>query len=113
VPLVERPRAVIPGQPGAVRHHILNNRRHVLTEDDAQPPNVSRWDVTKGIQVEEFPPGTVMEEKANELLEVIVVRPWFSVNTRLGVPFVTLSEENAFNGELYAADTTGDDKAKA
>ncbi|CAM9121069.1 unnamed protein product, partial [Choristocarpus tenellus] len=106
--LLKEPYMVIPGQPGVVRHHFLNNRRHVLTEDDASPPNIGLWDVTKGKQVEEYPPGTMMEEKAKELLELIAVRPWFSVDTHLGTPVVSLSETNAFDGELYAVDASRD-----
>lgn len=80
----------------------------MLTEDDASPPNVSLWDVTKAKQIEIFPPGTMMEEKERALTEIIAVRPWFSIGTHLGTPLVSLSESTVFDGELYAVDARGE-----
>lgn len=34
----------ITGRAGIINHHILNNRRHVLTQDDAS--HIQLWDVT-------------------------------------------------------------------
>ena len=87
---------------------VLSRRRHVLTEDDASPPNVALWDVTKAKQIEAYPPGTVMEEKERSLLEIIAVRPWFAIDKRLGTPLVILSDETVFDGELYAVDARGE-----
>lgn len=87
---------------------LLGRRRHVLTEDDASPPNVALWDVTKAKQIKAYPPGTVMEEKERSLLEIIVVRPWFTIDKRLGTPLVTLSDDTVFDGELYAVDARGE-----
>ncbi|CAN0229181.1 unnamed protein product, partial [Hapterophycus canaliculatus] len=107
--LLDGPVGVIRGQPGVMRYKVLNNRRHVLTEDDARPqPNVALWDVTKARQVEAYPPGTVLEDKERSLVEIISVRPWFTVDTRLGTPLVSLSESNVFDGELYAIDARGE-----
>lgn len=83
-------------------------RRHVLTEDDASPPNVALWDITKAKQIEAYPPGTVMEDKERLLLEIIAVRPWFTIDTHLGTPLVSLSEGTVFLGELYAVDARGE-----
>lgn len=49
-----------------------------------------------------------MKEKEQALLEIIAVRPWFTVDTHLGTPLVSLSENTAFDGELYALDASGD-----
>ncbi|CAM9689503.1 unnamed protein product, partial [Ectocarpus fasciculatus] len=107
--LLDAPVGLIRGQPGVVRHKVLNNRRHVLTEDDARPlPNVALWDVTKARQVEAYPRGTVLEDKERSLLEIIAVRPWFTVDTHLGTPLVSLTESNVFDGELYAVDARGE-----
>ena len=81
----------------------------MLTEDDARPqPNVALWDVTKARQIEAYPAGTVLEEKERSLLEIIAVRPWFTVDTHLGTPLVSLSESTVFDGELYAVDARGE-----
>eukprot|EP00903_Cladosiphon_okamuranus_P010963 g10354.t1 len=107
--LLDAPVGIIRGQPGVTRHIILNNRRHVLTEDDARPqPNVALWDVTKARQIEVYPAGTVLEDKERSLLEIIAVRPWFTVDTHLGTPLVSLSESTVFDGELYAVDARGE-----
>lgn len=88
---------------------VICNRRHVLTEDDARPqPNVALWDVTKARQVKAYPPGTVLEDKERSLVEIISVRPWFTVDTHLGTPLVSLAETNVFDGELYAVDARGE-----
>ncbi|CAM9124711.1 unnamed protein product, partial [Scytosiphon promiscuus] len=107
--LLEAPIGMIRGQPGVMRFKVMNNRRHVLTEDDARPqPNVALWDVTKARQVEAYPPGTVFEDKEQSLVEIISVRPWFTVDTHLGTPLVSLAESNVFDGELYAIDARGE-----
>lgn len=80
----------------------------MLTEDDATPPNVALWDVTKAKQIEAFPSGTVMEDKERSLREIIAVRPWFTIGTHLGTPLVSLSESTVFDGELYAIDARGE-----
>ena len=81
----------------------------MLTEDDARPqPNVALWDVTKARQIEAYPAGTVLEDKERSLLEIIAVRPWFTVDTHLGTPLVSLSESTVFDGELYAVDARGE-----
>lgn len=49
-----------------------------------------------------------MEEKERALTEIITVRPWFSIDTHLGTPMVSLSENSAFDGELYAVDASGE-----
>lgn len=49
-----------------------------------------------------------MEEKERALTEIIAVRPWFTVDTHLGTPHVILSENTAFDGELYAVDASGE-----
>lgn len=49
-----------------------------------------------------------IEEKGEELLEIIAVRPWFTVDTHLGTPVVSLHEGTAFDGELYAVDAGGE-----
>jgi hypothetical protein len=36
---------IIEGVPGIIKHHILNNRRHVLIEDDHH--NVQLWDIAR------------------------------------------------------------------
>lgn len=49
-----------------------------------------------------------MEEKERALTEIIAVRPWFTVDTHLGTPLVSLSESSVFDGELYAVDASGE-----
>lgn len=64
--------------------------------------------MTTAKQVEAYPPGTLLESKERSLLEVIAVRPWFTVHTHLGTPLVTLSDASVFDGELYAIDARGE-----
>lgn len=79
---------------------MYNNLQYLIPPPPACP--------TPGKQVEIFPVGTIMEEKERALTEIIAVRPWFTVDTHLGTPMVSLSENSAFDGELYAVDANGE-----
>ena len=50
--LISAPRLTIGGRAGIVKHHILNNRRQVLTVDAAG--RVALWDVMRGLQVQDL-----------------------------------------------------------
>jgi len=100
-PLQKTPSATIPGLPGIVKHHILNNRRHVLTKDTAD--QVSLWDITKCTKLEDY--GSVnFEEKIKEMTELISVPNWFAIDTKVGSITIHLDYPNCFNAELYAVD---------
>lgn len=65
-----------------MKHHVLNNKRHVMTK--TEDGNVNLWDVTQARLIAEY--GNVnFEEKAKELQESISVNNWFTAETSTGV----------------------------
>eukprot|EP01103_Thecamoeba_quadrilineata_P010291 TRINITY_DN2175_c0_g1_i3.p1 TRINITY_DN2175_c0_g1~~TRINITY_DN2175_c0_g1_i3.p1 ORF type:complete len:453 (-),score=74.68 TRINITY_DN2175_c0_g1_i3:54-1412(-) len=100
-PVNSEPLTSIHGRPGLVKHHILNNRRHILTKDDIG--NVQLWDITSTHMVEDF--GIVpIEEKSEQLFEMVSIPNWFSLDTKTGSITVHLDNPQCFNAEAYAND---------
>ncbi|KAG9152582.1 hypothetical protein Leryth_022964, partial [Lithospermum erythrorhizon] len=101
VPIYQEPSYSILGTPGIVQHEILNNRRHVLTKDSAG--TVKLWEITKGIVIKNY--GEVSFEKTKEeLLEMVSIPAWFTVDTRLGSLSVHLETPQCFSAEIYSVD---------
>ncbi|XP_052193409.1 uncharacterized protein LOC127801914 [Diospyros lotus] len=101
VPVYKEPSLTIPGTPGIVKHEILNNRRHVLTQDAAG--SVKLWEITRGVVIKDY--GEVsFEEKKEELFEMVSIPAWFTVDTRLGSLSVHLDTPQCFSAEMYSAD---------
>lgn len=97
---------MVRGAPGVIKHQILNDKRHILTRDNATPPNVALWDMVKAVQVRQYPAGTDFDIKYQELCKrYITVRSWCSIDCRLGVPTVIVNESTVFDAEMYTADT--------
>ncbi|KAI3816310.1 hypothetical protein L1987_16003 [Smallanthus sonchifolius] len=66
VPLYREPSFSIDGIPGIVQCEILNNKRHVLTKDNAG--SVKLWEITRGVLIQDY--GQVsFEKKKEELFE--------------------------------------------
>ncbi|KAL8224227.1 hypothetical protein R6Q57_019702 [Mikania cordata] len=70
VPLFREPTLSIDGIPGIVQYEILNNKRHVLTKDNAD--FVKLWEITTGVVIKDY--GQVsFEKKKEELFEMVEV----------------------------------------
>lgn len=107
VPVYKKPSFTIGGTPGIVQHEILNNRRHVLTKDNAG--SVKLWEITRGVVVEDY--GEVsFEKKKEELFEMVSIPAWFTVDTRLGSLSVHLDTPQCFSAEMYSADLNINEK---
>merc|ERR1712226_1227730 len=84
------PLYTIEGKPALVRYHVLNNKRHVLTQDSEG--TVSKWDVLTGVkesvigQVESF------DEEVKNHFQFIYVPTWFSVDLKTGYLCVHIDE---------------------
>ncbi|XP_061349411.1 uncharacterized protein LOC133294694 [Gastrolobium bilobum] len=101
VPVYKQPTLTIPGTPAIVQHEVLNNKRHILTKDTSG--SVKLWEITKGVVVEDY--GKVsLEEKKEELFEMVSIPPWFTVDTKLGSLSVHLDSPQCFCAEMYSAE---------
>lgn len=123
-PLLDAPDHVIQGDIGLVRSIILNNRMHALTVDTAG--EVAVWDIVRAICLGKFlkddvsvashsDSGSIGSDDSDknpsprEALEAVreriegqaVVNPWSSVDTKMGLLTVHLSDR-CFEAEIYA-----------
>ena len=123
-PLLEAPDFVIEGDNGLVRSIILNNRMHALTVDTAG--EVAVWDIIRCICLGKFikddvsaashgDSGSTNSDESDknpsprEALETVreriegqaVVNSWSSVDTKMGLLTVHLSDR-CFEAEIYA-----------
>jgi len=123
-PLLGVPDHVIQGETGLVRSIILNNRMHALTVDTAG--EVAVWDIIRAICLGKFlkdevsaashsDSGSTSSDDSDktpsprEALETVreriegqaVVNTWSSVDTKMGLLTVHLSDR-CFEGEIYA-----------
>lgn len=113
-----QPQRRIHGLPGIIRHAVLNNRRHVLTQDDTGMLEV--WDVTRGRQLESLGrvPFCDFDTQAAKLSDddKVQVPSWFSAETKLGSLAIHLKAPQCFETVVYACDaglvTDGTDGSK-
>ncbi|XP_024961262.1 WD repeat-containing protein 48-like [Cynara cardunculus var. scolymus] len=109
VPVYREPTFSIGGIPGIVQHEILNNRRHVLTKDNAG--SVKLWEITRGVVIEDY--GQVsFEKKKEELFEMVSIPAWFTADTRLGSLSIHLDTPQCFSAEMYSADLNITERAE-
>ncbi|KAJ0654778.1 putative transcription factor WD40-like family [Helianthus annuus] len=109
VPVYREATSSINGIPGIVQHEILNNKRHVLTKDNAG--SVKLWEITRGAVIEDY--GQVsFEKKKEELFEMVSIPSWFTADTRLGSLSIHLDTPQCFSAEMYSADLSITEKAE-
>jgi len=100
IPIRDTPDHIIEGQHGLVKHVILNNRRHVLTQDNSE--EVALWDIIKCVRVNNFGKGRDIKEVAQEINTIESISNWCSIDTYIGALTVNLDETNCFDAEMYA-----------
>ncbi|EGD81822.1 hypothetical protein PTSG_02536 [Salpingoeca rosetta] len=89
----ETPQSVIPGLPGLVEHHVMRNRRHVLTKDTAGA--VAKWDMLTATKIEDCA-GADYETEVKRDVDIMRLPSWCTVDTNVGLVTVTLSPGTAF-----------------
>jgi len=97
-PFQSNPLVTIRGRSGIIRYHIMNNRRHVLTEDSSG--NIHLWDVTsvtkKRVISKDSRSEKPFEDYIRELDEVIAIPNWFSADTKTGSLTIHLDYPQCF-----------------
>jgi len=89
------------------KHHILNNRRQILTKDTAG--NVDLWEVTKASKINSF--GVVsFDETVKEMFEMLSVPTWFSADSNTGALTIHLESPQCFATDIYTAELKLDTK---
>ncbi|KAF1930908.1 WD40 repeat-like protein [Didymella exigua CBS 183.55] len=89
----------IEGQNGLMKHHLLNDRRRVLTMDTAG--ECMLWDLIQCAPIKSFGKRH-MEDVLPELNTRESVAHWCAVDTRIGTLTCVLEENHCFDAEMYA-----------
>ncbi|KAF2157621.1 WD40 repeat-like protein [Myriangium duriaei CBS 260.36] len=98
-PINAGPEFSIEGQNGLIKHHMLSDRRRVLTLDTAG--EVVMWDLMKCVPIKSFGKRHI-EDVQPEVSAMESVPNWCSIDTRTGSLAITLEENACFDAELYA-----------
>ena len=100
-PLFTQPTSLVKGSPGIIRHLILDDKRHVLTQDTAGV--VKKWSVLEARLVKNYGAEDFEKVAQTEKAELWVPN-WFQVDTKLGSVTVRLEYPDCLNAESYAED---------
>jgi WD repeat-containing protein 48 len=98
-PVRNLPDFSIEGQNGLIKHHLLNDRRRVLTLDTAG--EVVLWDLLQCVPIQSFGKRH-MEDVLPEINTQDSVAHWCAVDTRIGTLTCVLEENYCFDAETYA-----------
>jgi WD repeat-containing protein 48 len=99
VPIRGQPSETIEGQNGLIKHHMLNDRKRILTLDTAG--EVVLWDLLKCAPIKSFG-RRHLDEVVPDVNSVESVANWCTVDTKTGKITVMLEENYAFDAEVYA-----------
>lgn len=99
VPIRGQPAETIEGQNGLIKHHMLNDKKRILTLDTAG--EVVLWDLLKCVPIKSFG-RRHLDEVVPEVNTTESVTNWCAVDTKTGKITVMLEENYAFDAEVYA-----------
>ncbi|RMZ76531.1 hypothetical protein DV738_g4921, partial [Chaetothyriales sp. CBS 135597] len=99
LPLRPQPAETIHGQHGLIKHHMLNDRKRILTLDTAG--EVVLWDLLECVPIKSFG-RRHLDEVVPEVNTTDSVANWCAVDTKTGTITVQLQENYCFDAELYA-----------
>ncbi|KAF2638028.1 WD40 repeat-like protein [Massarina eburnea CBS 473.64] len=99
VPWRDLPDFTIEGQNGLIKHHLLSDRRRVLTLDTAG--EVILWDLLACVPIKSFGKRH-LEDVEPEVNTKETVAHWCTVDTRTGSLTCVLEENYCFDAEMYA-----------
>ncbi|KAK5077921.1 hypothetical protein LTR64_003676 [Lithohypha guttulata] len=101
-PIRGHPEETIEGQNGLVKHHMLNDKKRVLTSDAAG--EVVLWDLLKCVPIQSFG-RRHLDEVIPDVNTAESVSNWCTVDTKTGKLTVMLEELYCFDAEVYADET--------
>ncbi|KAF6210381.1 hypothetical protein GE061_013485 [Apolygus lucorum] len=98
-----RPEQTIKGGPAIRKYHILNDKRHILTQDTES--NVAIFDVLKASKVEDL--GKInFEDEIKARFKMVFVPSWFNVDLKTGMLTIHLGQDetDCFSAWVSAKD---------
>ncbi|KAI5308859.1 hypothetical protein KEM55_004692, partial [Ascosphaera atra] len=99
VPIQMSPIETIEGQYGLIKHDLLNDRRHALTQDTAG--EVVMWDILKCVPIKSFGKRH-LDDVYHENNTEDTITSWCTIDTRIGCLTITLDAARCFDAEVYA-----------
>lgn len=109
VPMNSTPALVVKGKSAVINHHVLNDRRHILTRESDN--SVALYDVLTARKVENLHPAEnqvrAKENYENEIKKrskMVYVPNWFSVDLKIGLLCIHLEESECFAAWVSARD---------
>jgi len=105
--LIQEPDMILPGAPSIRQHAVLNDKRHIVTNDTEN--NVATWDVLRAQKVANHGKRN-MEDVIKENFKKVFVPSWFSVDIKSGLLQITLDESDVFSAWVSAKDAGFNDK---
>ncbi|KAH3673525.1 hypothetical protein WICMUC_003631 [Wickerhamomyces mucosus] len=96
------PSKTIKGDHGLIKSRLLNNRRHVVTLSTNS--HVILWDIIKCEKIKEYGSDVDFEDVIQDCQTIEILPTWCRVCIKSGKLFVTLSETNYSNVEIYGDD---------
>ncbi|KAJ3412650.1 hypothetical protein HDV05_000400 [Chytridiales sp. JEL 0842] len=97
------------GLASLVNFYLLNNRRHVVTEDSEE--RVELWDLVLCVRLKDFgidasaPPGEHFASVVNSQNTFEWIAQWCNVDIKTGVLAVHLEDSKCFDSEIYHEET--------
>ncbi|KAL1123372.1 hypothetical protein AAG570_002457 [Ranatra chinensis] len=85
-----RPEQTIKGGPAIRKFHILNDKRHILTQDTEN--NVAVYDVLKACKVEDLSKVN-FEDEIKARFKMVFVPSWFNVDLKTGMLTIHLGQD--------------------
>ncbi|KAJ1915354.1 hypothetical protein H4219_004370 [Mycoemilia scoparia] len=102
VPIRSKPQWSMFGRPGIIRHRLLNNKRHVLTQDSKN--RISLWDILTCRRIKTFSKsdyGTDLNTIECKVNTQESVPAWCSVDTKIGRLTVHMDQLSAWDAEVH------------
>merc|ERR1712137_359588 len=97
LPLYSDASFVLLGQPGIIKHHVLNDRIHVITQDSAGC--IFKWNVLTARKVEDIGVAD-WEETIAKNFQLLSIPQWFRVDHTTGSPRIHLDLAQCFNAVI-------------
>ena len=101
-----QPDWIMEGRPGILRHRLLHNKRHVLTQDATG--RVALWDILGCKRIRTFDPNWCTDINAIEaqINTKESVPAWCVLDTKIGHLTVHLNQMTAWNAEVHVDELT-------
>lgn len=108
-PAHESPDLVIKGNPAVINYHILNDKRHIITQESDN--SIALYDVLTARKIDELHPACadsnvrqIYEDEIKRRSKMVYVPNWFTVDLKIGLLCIHLEESECLSAWVSARD---------